>query len=138
MLLSGRLPIRWRGSQRALQNHARCSRGQGNRGGGGGVHSRRTAARFRTELRLSQVVPRFGFSEIRHLVWPLGTHPSASVVMGGDRTAIILPPCPVTSKQGGVMKRWEGTLSPWAERHWGVLRVLGTNLEPSYGLRGRG
>lgn len=87
---------------------------------------------------LSQVVPRFGFSEIRHLVWPLGTHPSASVVMGGDRTAIILPPCPVTSKQGGVMKRWEGTLSPWAERHWGVLRVLGINLEPSYGLRGRG
>lgn len=87
---------------------------------------------------LSQVVPRFGFSEIRHLVWPLGTHPSPSVVMGGDRTAIILPPCPVTSKQGGVMKRWEGTLSPWAERHWGVLRVLGINLEPSYGLRGRG
>lgn len=134
MLLSGRLPIRWRGSQRALLNHARCSRGQGD--GGGCIAGEQLQD---LELNsLSQVVPRFGFSEIRHLVWPLGTHPSPSVVMGGDRTAIILPPCPVTSKQGGVMKRWEGTLSPWAERHWGVLRVLGINLEPSYGLRGRG
>lgn len=111
---SGRPPVKWRGSRRALLNHAHCSRGQGDEEG---VH-RRMASRFRTELRLSQVVPRFGFSEILRLIWVLGTHPSASVVMSGDRTAIILPPCPVTNKQGGVMKRWEGTLSPWAERHW--------------------
>lgn len=77
-----------------------------------GVHSSRMAARFRTELRLSQVVPRSGFSEILHLIWLLGIHPSApAVVMCGDRIFIILPPRPVTNKQGGAMNRWEGTLS---------------------------
>lgn len=46
-----------------------------------GVHSSRTATRFRTELRLSQVAPRIGVSEILHLIWPLGICPSALVVV---------------------------------------------------------
>lgn len=81
------------------------------------MHSKRKAARFTTELRLSQVVPRFGFSEILYLLWPLGIRPSApAMMMCGDGVFIILPPCPVTNKQGGVITRWEGTLSQWAER----------------------
>lgn len=36
------------------------------------------------------------FSESLHLIWPS----APAVVMCRDRIVIILPPCPVTSKQG--------------------------------------
>lgn len=76
------------------------------------MHSRKMAARFRTESRLSQVVPRSRFSEIFHLIWPLGICPSApAVVMCGDRIFIILPPCPVTNKQDSAIEGCEGALS---------------------------
>lgn len=58
-----------------------------------------------------QIVPRFRCSWILHPIWSLGMLPSApAVLVCGERVGLILPPCPVTEEQGGVMKSREGVL----------------------------
>lgn len=72
-------------SHKARLNHAHCSvpagAGWGRGGSGAGrVQNGIIIARLRTDLRLSQVVPKVRFSWILHPIWPLGTPPSDPAV----------------------------------------------------------
>lgn len=69
-------------SHKARLNHAHCSGGgeRVGRWGWGRAQNSRIVERLRTDLRLSQIVPRVRFSWSLHPIWPLGMPPSAPAV----------------------------------------------------------
>lgn len=65
------------------------------RWGRGRTQNSRIVARLRTDLRLSQIVPRVRFSWILHPIWALGMPPSAQAVgMSRERKLTIFTTTP--------------------------------------------